>query len=67
MPLLKEPENGAPPLAGTPGNPAHDPTRKDKQGKGSIGDKALMDAIIIVALAWALLFFLAYSLRHHNV
>jgi len=67
MPLLSEPETGAPPLAGTKGNPAHDPKRKDKESKGSIGDKALMDAIIIVVAAWALLLFLAYSLRHHNV
>ena len=57
----------SPPLAGTKGNPAHDPTRKGKEGKGSIGDKALMDGIIIVVLAWVLLLFLGYSLRHHNV
>lgn len=65
--MLKEAEPGAPPLAGTKGNPAHDPTRKDKEGKGSIGDKALMDAVVMVVLAWLLLAFLAYSLRHHNV
>lgn len=54
-------------LAGMPGNPAHDPKRKDKEGRGSVGDKALMDAVVIVASAWLFLLFLAYSLRHHNV
>jgi hypothetical protein len=54
-------------LAGMPGNPAHDPTRKDKEGRGSLGDKALMDSIVIVAVAWLFLLFLAFSLRHHNV
>lgn len=54
-------------LAGTPQNPARDPKAKDATGKGSIGDKALMDSIIIVVVAWTLLLFLAYSLRHHNV
>jgi hypothetical protein len=34
---------------------------------GSTGDQALMDALIIVLLAWALLFFLAFSLRRHNI
>ncbi len=55
------------PLAGMPGNPAHDPKRKDKEGKGSIGDKALMDAVVIVAVAWLFLIFLSFSLRHHNI
>lgn len=54
-------------LVGTRGNNARDPKRASKEGKGSIGDKALMDSIVIVAFAWALLVFLAYSLRHHNV
>lgn len=35
--------------------------------KGSPGDRALMDAIIMVVVAWAVLFFLAWSLRSHNI
>jgi len=55
-------------LVGTKENPARDPKSKAPvEGKGSIGDKAFMDAVIIVAIAWAFLIFLAYSLRHHNV
>lgn len=56
----------SPDLAGTGNNPARDP-KPVKTGKGSIGDRALMDALIIVALAWAVLILLAYSLRHHNI
>ena len=65
MPMDKEPENGAPPLAGTKGNPAHDPTVK-REGQGTVGDRALMDAVFLVVLAWVLLLALWYSLRHHN-
>lgn len=54
-------------LAGTPANPAREPRKKPRDGKGSIGDTAFMDAVIIVALAWAFLLFLAYSLRNDNV
>lgn len=54
-------------LKGTPANPARDPKKRPKEGRGSIGDKAFMDAVIIVALAWAFLLFLALSLRHHNI
>lgn len=31
------------------------------------GDQALMDAIAIVLLAWAILFWLVWSLRRHNI
>jgi len=54
-------------LAGTPQNPSRDPRKRPRDGKGSLGDTAFMDALIIVILAWAFLLFLAYSLRHHNV
>lgn len=54
-------------LVGTKDNPAREPRKRPSLGKGSIGDKALMDAVIIVAVAWLFLIFLAYSLRHHNV
>lgn len=35
--------------------------------KGSPGDKAFMDAVTIIIAAWAVLFFLAWSLRSHNI
>lgn len=35
--------------------------------RGSVGDKAVMDAIVIVLIAWAVLFFLVFSLRRHNI
>ncbi len=34
---------------------------------GTVGDQALMDALLIVLLAWALLFMLVFSLRRHNI
>lgn len=40
---------------------------KNAGSKGSVGDMAVMDAICIVVAAWIVLFFLAYSLRHHNI
>lgn len=55
-------------LKGTPANPARDPKKLLAAGnKGSIGDKALMDAVVIVALCWIGLIGLWVSLRHHNV
>lgn len=54
-------------LKGMPKNPARDPKKAPKLGRGSIGDTAFMDAVIVVALAWAFLLFLAFSLRHHNI
>ncbi len=65
MPTATEPDKVTY-LVGTDKNPARDPKVK-AEGKGSIGDKALMDSLIIVIGAWILLAFLAYSLRHHNV
>jgi len=35
--------------------------------KGTAGDKALMDGVVIVGIAWAILFLLAFSLRAHNI
>ena len=40
---------------------------KNAASKGSVGDQALMDALMIVAAAWAILILLTFSLRHHNV
>lgn len=54
-------------LKGMPNNPGRDPKRAVDGEKGSIGDKAFMDAIAFVVIAWAVVLFLAISLRHHNV
>lgn len=35
--------------------------------KGTMGDFAFQDALLIVIIAWAVLFFLAFSLRSSNV
>ena len=40
---------------------------KNGGSKNSVGDVALKDAICIVLAAWAIVFFLAFSLRSHNV
>lgn len=40
---------------------------KNAASKGSVGDQAVMDAVMIVAAAWIFLFFLSFSLRGHNV
>lgn len=55
------------PLTGTSEKPARDPKVMAKSGRGSIGDKAFMDGIIIVCIAWAILIFFYWSLRHHNI
>lgn len=36
-------------------------------GPGTTGDEAFKDAIFIVVAAWAILFFLTFSLRTHSV
>lgn len=35
--------------------------------KGSIGDQAVMDAVLIVGAAWLVLLFLAVTLHRHNI
>lgn len=54
-------------LVGTKENPAREPRKRPMDGKGSIGDTAFKDAVVIVALAWVFLLFLYFTLRHHNV
>ena len=63
MPLAKEDPTGRPNLV------VHrEPEAPARAGdKGSPGDQALMDALIIVGIAWAVLIFLFLSLRRHNV
>lgn len=67
MPIGTDAGQSSPPLVGTKDNPAREPKSKANAGKGSIGDKALMDSIILVAVAWALLVLLWYSVRNHNI
>lgn len=44
------------------------PATSDEDGKGKTkGDRAFMDAVIIVAVAWGILFALVWSLRQYNV
>lgn len=44
-----------------------EPAGPKKAGdKGSMGDQAVMDAVILVGAAWLILFFFAFSLRRHN-
>lgn len=40
---------------------------KNAKSKGSVGDVALMDSLIIIGAAWLILLFLTWSLRHHTV
>lgn len=35
--------------------------------KGTPGDVALMDAVMLVGACWVFLFFIFFSLRRHNV
>lgn len=40
---------------------------KSKAPVDAAGNRVLMDAIIIVVIAWALLFLMAFSLKAHNI
>lgn len=40
---------------------------KSAGDKGSLGDQALMDALLIVGIGWAILLFLVFSLRSFNI
>jgi hypothetical protein len=63
MAMVTEPERVGQPII-TTREPVGPKTAGDK---GTPGDMAVMDAVMIVGAAWALLFFLALSLRRHNV
>lgn len=54
-------------LVGSPQNPAREPRKRPPSGKGSIGDNALKDGVMIVAICWVLLILLMFSLRSHNI
>ena len=45
-----------------------EPVGPKKAGSpGTMGDQALRDALIMVLIAWAILFALAFTLRRHNI
>lgn len=66
MPMGIDEGVNAPPLVGTQGNPARDPKASKNAMKGTVGDRAFMDAVMIVGGSWVLLFLIWYSLRNHN-
>ena len=40
---------------------------KDVSEQKTAGNQAVIDSIIIICIAWAVLFALVYSLRAHNI
>jgi hypothetical protein len=54
-------------LVGTKDNPTREPRKRPSTGKGSIGDTAFKDSVIIVIAAWVVVLFLYFSLKSHNV
>jgi len=63
MAMVTEPERMGNPIV-TTREPVGPKTAGDK---GTPGDMAVMDAVMIVGAAWLILFLLAFSLRRHNV
>lgn len=64
MPILEEPTKG-PPVLATSREPV---AAKTSAGKpDSVGDIALRDAVIMIVIAWLIVFLLAYSLRSYNI
>lgn len=54
-------------ILGTPANPARDPSAAKDKGPKDIGAQALNDGLFVIVVCWLFLFWLAYSLRHHNI
>lgn len=48
-------------------NTSREPKLSGPGQPGSVGDQALKDAVMAIAIGWALLFMLGFSLRKHNV
>lgn len=56
------------PRVGNPIITTREPVGPKKSGdKGTIGDMAFRDAVLIVGIAWGVVFFLSFSLNRHNV
>jgi hypothetical protein len=64
MPIAKDTGSVPPTLvvSRTPVGPA-----TTDAGKNSVGDYAVNDALIIIGIAWAVVFLLMFSLRQHNI
>lgn len=63
MPMGMEAERVGEPIRTT-----REPVGPKRAGdKGSVGDRALMDAVFIVGAAWLVLIALAVTLHRHNV
>jgi hypothetical protein len=61
--MATEQGSGSPVLATT-----REPVGPSVAGdKGTNGDRAVMDSVIMVLVAWGILFALMYSLRAHNI
>lgn len=52
---------------GVPIVTSREPSGPKRAGdKGSQGDQAFMDAVMIIGAAWVVLLFLGFTLRNHN-
>jgi len=61
---IREEADRNPPTLAT----SREPVAPAKDGKGkSLGDQALMDAVILIGACWLLLILLVMSLRSHNI
>lgn len=63
-PIATDDSRQSPPVLATSKEPR---VPSSKGGNGTVGDQALMDAIILIVACWVLIFFLALSLRSHNI
>lgn len=54
-------------LKGSPNNPARDPKVLSKADKSEVGYIALQDALILIGIAWLIVLFTYFSLRHFNI
>ena len=62
MPMAKDDGSTSPNLV-----TSREPTVQNKGTAKSVGEQAFNDAVIIIIAAWLVLFFLAFSLRRHNI
>lgn len=63
MPMGNEPERMGQPIV-----TSREPVGPKRGGdKGSAGDQAVMDAVIIIGLCWLFVFMVMFSLRRYNV
>lgn len=53
---------------GQPLKTSREPVGPKRAGdKGTVGDRALMDAVCIVVAAWLIVLGIGFSLRNHNI